>query len=57
MLAERLSSKDAKKQKIPPTSSRCNCLPLCTDLTYNAEISSGKWKFYKQVEDELEAKE
>ncbi|XP_044758991.1 uncharacterized protein LOC123316815 [Coccinella septempunctata] len=50
MLAERLSPLDKKSKKMQP--SYCNCLPLCTDLTYNAEISSGKWKYYKQVDDE-----
>ncbi|KAL3273933.1 hypothetical protein HHI36_015357 [Cryptolaemus montrouzieri] len=33
-----------KKSKGPLTSN-CNCLPLCTDLNYNAEISRGKWNW------------
>ncbi|XP_045478142.1 pickpocket protein 28-like [Harmonia axyridis] len=52
ILHERLAVRDAKAENSPRRTSDCNCLPICTDLNYNAEISSGKWKYYKQVDDE-----
>ncbi|KAL3273921.1 hypothetical protein HHI36_015347 [Cryptolaemus montrouzieri] len=49
ILTERLK-KDSKE-----ITSHCDCLPICTDVKYNAEISSGKWEVNAPLSEEYRA--
>ncbi|XP_044759463.1 pickpocket protein 28-like [Coccinella septempunctata] len=42
ILKERLETGYGKKDN---ATTKCNCLPLCSDISYNAELSSGEWNF------------
>lgn len=51
ILSERLYSKNKNKSK---SLMNCDCLPVCTDLVYDGEITTGQWDFNNLDEAELD---